>query len=82
MEKVKLSNGKEYEVKEILYRDLKMITKTAGNNKERMQDLLILECIPALKMEELDVLPLRDVKIIGDAIQKVTGLEVKQAEGF
>jgi len=82
LREIELSNGKKYKMMDVRYKDIKRAMRIAGDNKERMNDLLIQTYFPEMTQEFIDDLRPRDLKIISDAIKEESGFEGGKIEGF
>ena len=72
-EKVKLSNGKEYVVREVLYKD---VVENASENKGESAKLL-LKLSTGLSDEEYNVLSMRDGITLQKVVNEVNGFSEK-----
>jgi len=72
-EKVKLSNGKEYTVKEVLYKD---VVENASENKSESAKLL-LKLATGITDEEYATLTMRDGITLQKVVNEVNGFSEK-----
>jgi len=84
MEVEKEISGRKFVFQSIKYKELKKMKKVAGEDKDILNDLIILSSIkePKITQNELDEMELNEIIEINTAVAELTGVDVNKIKGF
>jgi len=77
-------NGVKYVFESIKYKKLKVMKKTAGEDAQLLNDLVMVECIksPKTTIVDLDEMELAEIMSIQKVVVKLTGINPESVKGF
>jgi hypothetical protein len=76
--------GRKFVFEGIKYKDLKIMKKTAGEDAQMLNDMVMMACIrePQIGPAELDEMEVGDIIQIQKAVAEVTGIDANMVKGF
>jgi hypothetical protein len=76
--------GKTYRFKAILWKELKLLKKTAGKDVNMLNDLILIStCVePKLTQDDLDVMKAGTIMKLNKAVAELSGIDLEKLSDF
>ena len=77
-------NGTKYVFQKVKYKKIKVLKKTAGQDAQLLNDMMMVECIkePKTTIADLDEMDMGDIIKIQKCVAEITGINPESVQGF